>query len=438
MSARGLSIVVQPVEGDAPVLAFNANIPRSPASTLKLLTTLVALEDLGPAYTWKTEAYTTAPIHDGRLEGDLYIKGYGDPDLVIEDFWRFLHGLRDLGISDIGGNLIVDQSYFAPDSGGPADFDDEPLRPYNVLPSALLVNFQAVRLRFFPEPTEKRVRIVADPLPENVDIVNHLRLVSGACHGWKQNLVMQVERLHGRQRVIFNGSYPAACGYNDFYRALSDPLDYTGGIFRQLWSGMGGRLSGTVRDGQVPQNARLLYTGHSPPLAEIIRSINKFSNNVMARELLLTLGADLQGPPGTIKNGAKVVRDWLARNNLSFPELVVDNGSGLSRQARISARHLADLLLTAYRSPYMPEFFASLPILAVDGTMKQRLDGSPLAGQAHLKTGSLDGVRSTAGIMQDAKGRRMIIVSLHNDPRADTAAGEAVQNALLRWVYSRP
>lgn len=437
MSPRGLSIMVLPAQGGEPALAFNADVPRSPASTLKLLTTLVALEQLGPAYTWKTEAYSNAPIHDGRLEGDLYIKGYGDPDLVIESFWRFLHGLRDLGISEIAGNLVVDQSYFAPEAGGPADFDDRPLRPYNVLPSALLVNFQAVRLRFFPEKEQRRVRIVADPLPDNLDIVNHLRLVSGSCHGWMRDIVMQIGESKGRQRVIFSGRYPAECGYNDTYRALSDPLHYTGGAFRELWTAMGGRFSGTVRDGQVPENARLLYTGHSPPLAEIIRSINKFSNNVMTRELLLTLGADLQGPPGTIKGGAKVVRDWLARNNLSFPELVVDNGSGLSRDARISARHMANLLVAAYNSPYMPEYFASLPILSVDGTMKQRLDGSALSGRAHLKTGSLNGVRSTAGIMQDSKGRRMVVVCLHNDPRADTPAGQAVQDALLKWIYAR-
>ncbi len=438
MSAHGLSIVVRPAASGEAVLAYNADTPRSPASTMKLLTTLVALEDLGPAFTWKTEAYGTGPVRAGHLEGDLYIKGYGDPDLVIEDFWRFLHGLRDLGIKQIDGNLVLDQSYFAPVTGTPADFDDQPLRAYNVLPGALLVNFQAVRIRFFPEPDARRVRVVADPLPDGLDIVNHLHLTSGECHGWAQDIAMRLTRAGQRKRAIFTGRYPAACGDHDLYRALSGPLNYTGGIFRELWAGMGGSFSGSVLDGSVPATAQLLYTGHSPPLAEVIRNINKFSNNVMTRQLLLTLGADLQVPPGTIENGAKVVRDWLSRNNLLFPELVLDNGSGLSRNARISAHHLADLLVAAYDSPYMPEYFSSLPILAVDGTMKRRLEGSLLAGRAHLKSGSLNGVRSAAGIMLDAKGRRMVIVCLHNDPRADTPAGEAVQNALLEWVYSRP
>ncbi len=438
MSARSLSIVVRPADGSSSVLNFNADVPRSPASTLKLLTTLVSLEKLGPAYTWKTEAYGSGPVHHETLEGNLYIKGYGDPDLVIEDFWRFLHGLRESGIRNITGDLVLDRSYFAPEDTTPWAFDGHPLRPYNVLPSALLVNFQAVRIRFFPEPQRHRVRIVADPLPDRMSIVNHVRLVSGPCLGGARAVGMQETWSRYGERVTFSGDYAVDCGQGDRYRVLSDPRDYIGGIFRELWTGMGGHFSGKVRFARVQPSARLLYTEHSPPLAEVIRDINKYSNNVMARQLLLTLGAKFVQSPGTVEEGDRVVRAWLAANDMSFPELVVGNGSGLSRRARISARHLADVLIAAYNSPVMPEFFSSLPILSVDGTMKDRLDGTSLAGRAHLKTGSLDGVRSTAGIMLDDKGRRMVVVCLQNDPSADTAAGEVVQNALLKWIYHRP
>ncbi|MHB8345919.1 MAG: D-alanyl-D-alanine carboxypeptidase/D-alanyl-D-alanine endopeptidase [Acidiferrobacterales bacterium] len=438
MPARSLSIVVRPADGSSSVLDFNADVPRSPASTLKLLTTLVSLEKLGPAYTWKTEAYGSGPVRRGTLEGNLYIKGYGDPDLVIEDFWRFLHGLRESGIRDISGDLVLDRSYFAPADTTPGEFDGHPLRPYNVLPSALLVNFQAVRIRFFPEPRRHWVRIVADPLPDRMSIVNHVRLVSGSCLGGARAVGMQETRSRSGKKVTFSGDYAAACGQGDRYRVLSGLRDYMGGIFRELWTGMGGHFSGHVRFARVPPSARLLYTEHSPPLAVVIRDINKYSNNVMARQLLLTLGAKFVQTPGTVEKGDRVVRAWLAANGMSFPELVVGNGSGLSRRARISARHLADVLIAAYNSPEMPEFFSSLPILSVDGTMKDRLDGTLLAGRAHLKTGSLNGVRSTAGIMLDDKGRRMVVVCLQNDPRADTWAGEAVQNALLKWIYHRP
>lgn len=438
MPARSLSIVVRPVDNSGAILDFNADVPRSPASTLKLLTTLVSLEKLGPAYTWKTEAFGGGLVRNGRLQGNLYLKGYGDPDLVIEDFWRFLHGLRELGIRSIAGDLVLDQSYFAPPTTTPGEFDGHPMRPYNVLPNALLVNFQAVRIRFFPELHRHRVRVVADPLPDGLKIINRVRLVAGPCLGGARAVSMSVVHTPFGEQAIFSGDYAAACGQGDRYRVLSGPRAYVGGIFRELWTEMGGRFSGHVRYGRVPPSAQLLYTEHSPPLAEVIRSINKYSNNVMARQLLLTLGAKFIKPPGTIEEGDQVVRGWLAANGMLFPELVVGNGSGLSRRARISARHLADVLVAAYNSPEMPEFFASLPILSEDGTMKDRLDGTVLAGRAHLKTGSLDGVLGTAGIMLDDKGRRVVVVCLQNDPRADTAAGEAVQNALLEWVYRHP
>ncbi len=216
MPASSLSIVVRPVDGAGAILDFNSDVPRSPASTLKLLTTFVSLEKLGPAYTWKTEAFGRGPVRDGRLPGNLYIKGYGDPDLVIEDFWRFLHGLRELGIRTIGGDLVLDRSYFAPATTTPGEFDGHPRRPYNVLPSALLVNFQAVRIRFFPEPLRHRVRIVADPLPDGLRLINHVHLVRGPCLGGARAVAMQVVRgplagFFANCGLAWEGSFTGTC-----------------------------------------------------------------------------------------------------------------------------------------------------------------------------------------------------------------------------------
>ncbi|MHB8623536.1 MAG: D-alanyl-D-alanine carboxypeptidase/D-alanyl-D-alanine endopeptidase [Sulfuricaulis sp.] len=436
LSARGLSLYVQQIGQPKPLLQVAADVPRHPASTIKVLTTLAALEELSPAWHWKTEAYITAPIHHGRLDGDLYLKGYGDPYLVIEDFWRFLRSLRTEGLQDIHGDIILDQSYFAHEQGDPGEFDHQPLRAYNVLPNALLVNFQAVDFHFLPQAG--RLQLFADPMPANVEINNHVTLVHGPCHDWAHNLGMQVQDYDGQTRVTFSGTYEAECGENRLFRAVSKPEPYILGIFRTLWSELGGRLEGSVHDGIVPAEAHLLATAYSPPLADIIRSINKYSNNVMARQLLLTLGAEQAGAPGTTENGIAVVHAWLKYRGLNFPELVLENGAGLSRQEVISARHLGEVLLTAWRSPYMPEFISSLPIAAMDGTLHKRFNETPLAGQMHLKTGSLLDVRSIAGYVQDRAGRRLVVVCLHNDPQADTAAGEAVQEAVLKWVYERP
>lgn len=433
---RGLSLYVHELDRPEPVLAFNADVPRNPASVMKLLPTLVALEALGPAYTWKTEAYAAGPLRDGVLYGDLYLRGTGDPYLVVEHFWRFLRALRLTGLEEIRGDLVVDQSHFAPGDGRAADFDGRPYRAYNVQPRALLVNFQTVQLRFQPEPHARRLAIMADPLPAQFAIDNRVRLAAGPCRGGARRLAMQVAEHGARPRLVFRGDYPAACGGDEFYRVVADTGPYLHGVFTALWRELGGRFEGGAREGPVPAGAELLHSAASPPLADIIRVANKYSNNVMTRQILLTLGAERYGPPGTVEKGEAVIRAWLADSGLDFPELVIENGSGLSREERISARHLGALLQRAWASPYMPEFVSSLPIMAVDGTLRAR--GGALAGRAHLKTGSLNDVRAKAGIVVDARGRRMAVAILHNDVSADTAAGEAFQQAVLSWVDSRP
>ncbi|MEK9133796.1 MAG: D-alanyl-D-alanine carboxypeptidase/D-alanyl-D-alanine-endopeptidase, partial [Pseudomonadota bacterium] len=280
--------------------------------------------------------------------------------------------------------------------------------------------------------------IVADPLPANVELENQVVLGRRACRGWAHDLGMKLRHKQGQTRVIFSGTYDADCGDNELFRVVSEPAPYILGMFRALWTELGGRFEGGVREGNVPAEARLLATAYSPPLADIIRSINKYSNNVMARQLLLTLGAERSGPPGTTDKGIAAVRAWLKRRELDFPELVLENGAGLSRAEAISTRHLGEVLLTAWRSPYMPEFVSSLPIAAMDGTLRKRFNDVSMEGKMHLKTGSLDDVRTVAGYVLDQAGRRMVGVCLHNDSRADTAAGEAVQQAVLKWVYDRP
>jgi D-alanyl-D-alanine carboxypeptidase/D-alanyl-D-alanine-endopeptidase (penicillin-binding protein 4) len=438
LSPRGLSIYVHVVGEREPRLSLNADISRNPASTMKLVTTLAALEVLGPSYTWKTEAYARHPIRDGRLDGDLYLKGYGDPFLVVEHFWKFIRELRNDGLRHIAGDLVLDQDHFAVGPEEPGEFDNRPTRAYNVLPAALLVNFQAVRFHVQPQPYLNRVRVIADPHPASLQIVNRVELTRDHCRDGARHLGMQLAPTNSQriERVVFSGRYDASCGEYEVFRAVTpDAAHYTHGVFAALWREQGGRFDGGVREAPLPEGVRLLQRATSPPLADAIRSVNKYSNNVMTRMLLLTLGAEKHSVPGTVEKGAEVVKRWLASRRLEFPELVLANGSGLSREERLSARHLGELLLAGYASPYMPEFLSSLPISAMDGTLQRRFGGGPLEGRLHLKTGSLDGVRTLAGYLLDRHGRRVVVVSLHNDNRLHTANGEQVQDALLRWVY---
>jgi D-alanyl-D-alanine carboxypeptidase/D-alanyl-D-alanine-endopeptidase (penicillin-binding protein 4) len=429
-----VGIVVQEAGGVSPRLTFNAEQAMNPASTMKLVTTFAALELLGPAYTWKTTAWSDAPLANGVLAGDLTLRGSGDPKLTFEQFWLLLRQLRARGVREIGGDLVLDRSMIAPIEHNPAAFDEKPLRPYNVGPDALLLNFKAVRLTLLPDVATRTVSVTAEPEPTNLDITNLMKLGNNGCpEGWRENLRADLTHHATRWRLVLTGTYPASCEQKTWRIGLLPHGEYIRGVFEQLWTELGGTLKGDVRDGTVPDTARQLAEIESQTLAEMVRDINKFSNNVMARQLFLTMGAESGKRPARNEDADAVVRAWLDGHNLRFPELVLDNGSGLSRHERIAAGNMARLLAAIWKSAVMPELIASLPLSAVDGTMKKRLNGNGVAGQAHIKTGTLEGVKTIAGYVLDKNGRQQIVVFFVNHANAKDA--QAAQDALLSWVY---
>lgn len=418
-----------------PLLALHADRALNPASTIKLLTTYAALELLGPAYTWPTEAYVTGHLAQGVLAGDLILKGYGDPKLALENFWLLLRDLRARGLREIRGDLVLDRSYFASALANASALDDKPMQPYNTAPDALLLNFKSVRLQFVPDPKARAVRIIAEPDLPPVRIVNDLVLDGARCGYWESRLIHDLQDGRAAARLRFAGRFAAACGEHERYFSVLGPNEYAHGLFQVLWRELGGTFSGGVREAEAGPEAQLFYARKSQPLAETVRDINKFSNNVMARQLFLTLGAAAEGAPATTEKSVRAILRWLHDKGLAFPELVLENGSGLSRIERLSAKSLGQLLLTAYRSPLMSELIASLPLAAADGTMKKRFNGAGVAGRAHIKTGSLDDVRAIAGYLLDQKGRRMVVVFMVNHKNAHNA--HPVEDALLDWVYHR-
>jgi serine-type D-Ala-D-Ala carboxypeptidase/endopeptidase (penicillin-binding protein 4) len=432
--ASGVAVVVQEAGAKKPRLAVNADLPMNPASVMKLVTTYVALEALGPAHTWQTEAYAPGKVENGILAGDLHIKGSGDPKLTLEQFWLLLRDLRARGVRDIRGDLVLDRSRFATTFRDPGAFDGEPYAAYNVGPDALLLNFKTIRFRFVPDPRGARPTVLPEPLPAGLELVNVVAGTPMPCGDWKDDIHADLTRGGGASRLVLSGTYANACGEQILSLGVLDHPDYVLGVFRQIWAELGGSLSGGVRDGAVPVGAPLLAAAESPPLADLVRDINKFSNNVMARQLFLTLGAEAGRLPAREADGAAAVRSWLGSHGLAMPELVMENGAGLSRTERISAASLARLLVAAYRSPVMPEFVSSLPVVAVDGTMKKRLAGRAIAGRAHIKGGTLQGVRTMAGYVLDKAGRMQAVVFFVNDAHAGAAVRPA-QDALLQWAY---
>ena len=428
-----VAVVIQEVGSTVPTLTHRADAAMNPASVMKLVTSFVGLEWLGPAFTWKTEAFLDGELKDGILTGNLVLKGYGDPKITLEYFWLLLRDLRQKGLRDIKGDLVLDRSYFSANGHDPGRFDEQPLRAYNVGPDALLVNFKTVRFILTPDPDHRRVTVRAEPAPAGLTVKNTLKLTNVECGDWKANARAGFANSGAdKAEATFMGAYALACGEQSWYVSLMHHAGFAGGVFRQLWQETGGTLSGQVKDGAPGAGAKPFATLKSPQLAEIVRDINKFSNNVMARQLFLTIDAQANGPPATAERAATTIREWLKRRGMNFPELVIENGAGLSRVERISAEHLNQLLQTAFASPIMPEFISSFALTAVDGTMKKRLQGTGAAGQAHIKTGTLDGVRAAAGYVLDASGRRWTVVGIINHPNALNA--QPALDALLQWV----
>ena len=420
-----VSVVVQGVDTSPALIRHNAQQPMNPASTMKLLTTYAALELLGPAYTWTTEALLDNPPASGVLNGNLYLRGSGDPRLALEQFWLLLRQLRARGVSDIAGDLVLDRSAFALSAHDPGEFDKEPLRPYNAGPDALLVNLKSVRLSLRPDAGQYTVAVIAETPGEDTRISNRLRLSDESCGDWREKLKLSVTA----GSIDLQGNFPADCGEKVLHLSPWAADVQVEQLFRALWRELGGSLRGKVRDGLTPPSARLLATQESPTLSEIVREINKYSNNVMARQVFLTLAGER---PATPEGARRRIKAWLAERVLKLPELVLDNGSGLSRSERISADGLSQLLLAAWKSPVMPELMSSLPLAGIDGTLKKRLGHSAATGRAHLKTGYLDGVRAIAGYVLDSHDKRWVVVFLINDPKF--RAGKPAMDELLRWV----
>ena len=435
LPADSLSIYVEDLQTGEVLLRWRDDEPRNPASTVKLLTTLVALDTLGPAYRWKTDVYVNGEIIDDKLEGDLLLKGYGDPFLVTERVWQLLRNIRQAGIREITGDLLIDDSYFRVGDYDPAAFDRQPLRAYNVAPNALLMSFKVVRYWFEPDEETDAVNVKVEPPLDNLQVDNRLRLRDGSCRGFQRGITITSNG--DVDKVTFSGRFPKGCKRYAMDRTALSHNEFVYGLFKTLWNESGGDFDGSWGNVVAEAEAEPILSFESLPLRDIIAGVNKHSNNVMARQLLYTLSAEVSGSPGTEEGGLEVIAEWLTNKKLTSSVLAITNGAGLSREARTTASDMGSLLSFAWRQPYMPEYVASLSLSGLDGTLSRRFRMTDLIGQAHLKTGSMDHVTAIAGYLQSRSGRRFALVALQNHTDVHRGPGEEVQEALLRWLYDR-
>lgn len=421
-----LVAMVQEVGSTRPRLLWQADRPVNPASLMKLLTTDAGLDLLGPAYTWQTPVWLQGPVDNGVLAGDLVIKGSGDPTLVLERLWLLLRRVRQAGVREIRGDIVLDRSAFTVLAEDPGAFDGEALRPYNVRADALMLNFKALTYLITPDPARGIATMAVDPPMAGVQVDAQVPLTSTPCGDWRAALRADFS---DPLRVRFNGGFAAACGEKSWPTAYADPDHYNERTLLGMWAEIGGHLTGRVRDGVAPAGLAPTFMVTSPPLAEVVRDINKYSNNVMAQQLFLTLGLTQRGA-GTPAAARETLRHWAStRLGDASAVLAVDNGSGLTRQGRVSAGLLGRLLLVAWSGPVMPELMASLPVSGIDGTLKR--SQVPL-GRAHLKTGSLRDVAGIAGYVLADSGRRYVVVGVVNHDQA--ARAWPALEAMVKWA----
>ena len=445
IAPESLSALV--LRGDQVVLAHGAERPVQPASTMKLVTTLVGLEQLGPVFRGRTELLSTGEVKNGVLKGDLVLRGGADADLSTEVLENMLRALYLSGIERIEGSLVLDRSVFNPsrlDVGQPP-FDESPEAYYNVIPDALLINKNMLQVDM--RSSDKRLKLDMQPALEGVRVESAMRLVDADCARWEDGwkLPEAVKQENGRIKVVLHGTFPKNCA-KTYSINVVDRDDYLDGLFRLKWKQLGGKLDGKTVEGVAPPDARVLAAHVSRALPEIVRDTNKPSDNALARTLFLSLGALEADPllgsrpqplvPGqtTYTRADQAVRNWMRAHGIDDSGFVIENGSGLSRIERISPLQMGGLLKAGLRSNWAPEFQASMPIAAMDGTMRRRLQGTLAAGRARLKTGTLRNVVALAGYVPDAAGTQHVVVAMVNDERAGDGRGRAVVDALVDWV----
>ena len=426
---EALHVVVMEANGSqktSALLSHEATTAINPASLSKLATTVAALDLLGPTFVWRTPVYVDGPVRDGVLQGNVYLRGSGDPRLVVERVWLLMRRLQGLGIQKIQGDIVLDRSAFDLPERNPASFDGEPLRPYNAAPDALLLNFKSLVFQFVPDRAANLARIHVEPPLAGVQFPASVGLTNTDCSDYRSSLRADwTDPL----RIRFTGSFPASCGEKVWPVAYAAPQQFAARAIAGMWQQVGGQLAGQVRDGVVPANLQPVFTVESPALSEVIRDINKFSNNVMAQQLFLTLSQQARGT-GSWDASREAMQAWW-RDRIGGEVPVFDNGSGLSREERISVLGLARLLQFAWGSPTMSELMSSLPVTGLDGTLKR----SKSQSIAHLKTGSLRDVAGIAGYVDASNGKRLILVAVLN--HANAQAARSALDLLVDWTASQ-
>ncbi len=429
--SQDISIYITDVVSGEVIASHNANIKRKPASVEKVLATYASLLSLGFEYRWPTRLVYTGEIYNGKLSGDLIVKGYGDPTLMPKDVEEISQAIFDKGIREIKGSIVIDRSYFDVGDKDSAFFDNNPYSPYSAMPDAMMYNERLTTVCV--EPSRRTVRKAEeDP---SYQLVNNVRFVNTACAGkytWASSNVNLNENI---PKVILSGQISTRCGEKRYCQIAGKPYYAFYFALKNSLIDKGVKIHGNYHEGVASRGSKILFTHHSQTLEEIVSKTSKTSNNLYARHLFLYTGARYHGEPATLEKSRSAIYYLFAQEQIDIKkEVFVENGSGLSRKSYFSAFKLSEVLASAYRK-FGSRWMQTLSIGGVDGTIKRRFRGSVAHAKTWMKTGTLKNVKNIAGYVQNRSGRLYNVVILVNSKKSTSAASK-LQDDIIKWLAS--
>ena len=409
-----LSIILEDSESGERLISINPSTTRSPGSVTKIFTAFAALDLLGEAYQWRTDAFIEKENNNKEIVDHLLIRGGGDPSFSLKDLEKLILNIRAKGIREIRDDIYFDQTFFRQRKKSTAKFDKSPLRPYNTMHSSLIVNSNKIDLSFNLNEQTGKPDITPLFLPIGIEIENNLSVGSGKCKDFRSQVTFDEKFRKQTLTILINGVYPAQCKNLDHDLAITRTEHYFFGVFKKLWLNSGGTINGYYKKKNKSNKHVLVAHVFSEELSTALEMMLKESDNLTARNIFLSLPEFSKRKE--LRNSRKLLYGSMKENNIYWHfRNIIDNGSGLSRVTRIKAESVMSLIQEIDQGTKFSSIKSMLPISGVDGTLKNIYQSKLLRGQLRLKTGTLNGVRCLAGFITTKSGNEYRFVFMHNN-----------------------
>ena len=409
-----LSIILEDSESGERLISINPSTTRSPGSVTKIFTAFAALDLLGEAYQWRTDAFIEEENNNKEIVDNLLIRGGGDPSFSLKDLEKLILNIRAKGIREIRDDIYFDQTFFRQRKKSTAKFDKSPLRPYNTMHSSLIVNSNKIDLSFNLNEQTGKPDITPLFLPIGIEIENNLSVGSGKCKDFRSKVTFDEKFRKQTLTILINGVYPAQCKNLDHDLAITRTEHYFFGVFKKLWLNSGGTINGYYKKKNKSNKHVLVAHVFSEELSTALEMMLKESDNLTARNIFLSLPEFSKRKE--LRNSRKLLYGSMKENNIYWHfRNIIDNGSGLSRVTRIKAESVMSLIQEIDQGTKFSSVKSMLPISGVDGTLKNIYQSKLLRGQLRLKTGTLNGVRCLAGFITTKSGNEYRFVFMHNN-----------------------